>query len=264
MSGSSLAEKVVVITGAAGGIGSALCRRLVREGARVVAVDVDGERLAQLARDLGNRAIALQCDIRDPQACCAVIAEARARFGAVDALINNAGISHHSRFADTAPAVVERVMDVNFYGSVNMTRAVLDDVRARRGVIVVVSSVAGFAPLIERAAYAASKHALHGLFETLAAELRPAGVGVVMICPSFVRTEIDARALTATGGVGVPKKRVAGRVSEPDELAEQILRALIARPRRVIPSLVGKLSLALSALAPGLYERLMVRSVARG
>lgn len=261
MSPGSFAGKTAVVTGAAGGIGSELCRQLVDAGARVAALDIDAARLDALAQELGDRCLAIACDIRTQAACSEAIDHAARAFGAVDLLINNAGISHHSRFASTDAAVIERVMDVNFWGAVQMTRAALAGLLAQRGVIVVVSSVAGFAPLLDRAGYAASKHALHGMFETLAAELRPAGVSVVMVCPSFVRTDIDRRAVDAGGHPGVAKKRVAGRLLEPDRVARQILAAAQRRRRRLIPSATGKLAFALAALAPGLYERLMVRSV---
>lgn len=259
----SFAGRTALVTGAAGGIGQALCARLVAAGAQVAAVDIDEERVGALAKDLGPSCLPLVCDIRNEAECGRVIDETRSALGPVEVLINNAGLSHHSRFADTAPEVLRRIMDVNFFGSVNMTRAALTDLVDRRGVIAVISSVAGIAPLLDRSAYAASKHALHGMFESLAAEVRPLGVGVVMVCPSFVRTEIDSRALSGAGDIGIETKHVAGRLMEPDTLAEQILDGIAHRRRRLIPSMVGKVSLALSAFAPGLFERVMVRSVRR-
>lgn len=258
-----LQGKTALVTGAAGGIGAELCRQLIAGGANVAAIDVDESRLQALRGALGPACLPITCDIRDAGACAAAVDRARARFGGIDLVVNNAGISHHSTFATTDTRVLERVMDVNFWGAVHMTRAALDDVKARRGVIVVVSSVAGFAPLIERSGYAASKHALHGLFDSLAAELRPAGVDVVMVCPSFVRTDMDVRSLNGRGAVGVSNKRTVGRPCEPEQLAAKILTAVRRRKHRLVPSAVGKLALALSTVAPGVYERLMVRSVAR-
>jgi len=255
--------RTALVSGAAGGIGAELCRQLVAQGVNVGAIDIDEARLLKLAESLGPSCLPIPCDIREPESCARAVEATSERFGGVDLLINNAGISHHSRFAATDASVLERVMDVNFWGAVHMTRAALDQLLARRGVIVVVSSVAGFAPLLDRTGYAASKHALHGMFQSLAAELRPSGVDVVMVCPSFVRTNIDEHALTGDGTIGIARKKMVGRATEPDQIAAKIIAAARKRRRRLVPSTVGKLALALSAFAPGIYERLMVRSVRR-
>jgi NAD(P)-dependent dehydrogenase (short-subunit alcohol dehydrogenase family) len=260
-----LEDRVALITGAAGGIGSALTHRLLAEGARVAALDLDASRLDELEADAGagERLRSVAVDLTNAGAVHDAVDRLVATWGGVDLLFNNAGLSHHSRFVETRPEVLERVMGVNFWAAVHVTRAALPSLIERGGQIVVMSSVAGFAPLLERCAYAASKHALHGLFETLAAELRDSGVHVLLVCPSFVRTDIDRRALRADGTAGVPAKAVSGRVLEPEELADRILAALARRRRRLIPSPTARLSLLLTSLFPGLYERLMVRSMER-
>lgn len=258
-------DRVALVTGAAGGIGSALTRRLLAEGARVAAFDLDAPGLQELERTAGagERLRLAAVDLRDEEGVREAVDGLVAAWGGVDLLVNNAGLSHHSRFVDTGPGVLERVMDVNFWGAVHATRAALPSLIEREGQIVVMSSVAGFAPLLERCGYAASKHALHGFFETLAAELRDSGVQTLLVCPSFVRTDIDRRALRGDGTVGVPAKAVSGRVLEPDELADRILAALARRRRRLIPSFTARLSLVLASLFPSLYERLMIRSMER-
>ncbi|MDP2955848.1 MAG: SDR family oxidoreductase [Longimicrobiales bacterium] len=260
------AGSVVVITGAAGGIGSALAWRWTREGARLGLLDVDEARLAELADALarvGHCALALACDVTDEQACKAAVAAVVARFGGVDVLVANAGRTHLSSFADTDTAVFRRIMDVNFFGALHITKAALPSLRARRGRIAVLSSVAGFAPLAGRSGYAASKHALHGLFESLRGELDDAGVSVTMVCPSFVRTAIDERALGGDGGPATEPRTEVGTPLDPDRVADAVVRAVRERRRLLVLSPVGKLAWWLSRVAPWAYEAIMLRRMAR-
>ncbi|MBW2461852.1 MAG: SDR family oxidoreductase [Deltaproteobacteria bacterium] len=196
----SFGNRVVVITGGGGGIGAALGRAFVAEGARVALLDRDtgalGEAVAALPK---GRAMGIELDVCDEEACEAVMDQVCSTWGGIDVLINNAGISHRSLFADTEASVVRRVMEVNFFGSVNCTAAALSSITTRKGLIIAISSVAGFAPLIGRTGYCASKHALHGFYGSLRTELRGTGAEVMMVCPSFIATKIETRALSGTG-----------------------------------------------------------------
>lgn len=257
---------VVLVTGAAGGLGAALCRGFAARGARVAAMDVDAARLDALVGELrggGAEALALPGDITDAQACAAGVAATQTHFGALDGLVNNAGISARSLLADTDPAVIRRVMDVNFFGAANLTRAALDAVLASRGFIVAISSVAGFAPLTGRTAYAASKHALHGFFDSLRSEVEGAGVGVTVVCPSFIRTGIGA---AASDGSGVPAsgpRITTGGESMPEDIAARILDAIAAGEPLLLPDATSRKAWWLSRLAPALYARIMKRRVGR-
>jgi short-subunit dehydrogenase len=150
-------------------------------------------------------------------------------------------------------------MDVNFYGAIHCTKAALPRLIERRGLVIAISSVAGYTPLIARTGYAASKHALHGFFESLRTELAPQGVHVMMACPSFIATQIDRNAL---GGDGQPVRHAQvtiGRPLTPDAAAQQIV-AGAARDRRLL--LIGRtarIAWWVSRLAPALYEKLMAR-----
>jgi len=255
-----LTDAVVVVTGAAGGLGSAIAGRFARDGARLVLIDIDPERLATVA-DQFPGAESVVCDLTDPVACESAIATVMDRFGGVDVLINNAGITHRSAFIDTDPAVIRRVMEVNYLGSANITKSALPSLIERRGAVAVVTSVAGFAPVLGRTGYAGSKHALHGLFDTLRAELRPAGVDVTIISPTFVDTDMQQRALGGDGAVtDHPQSRV-GKQMTPDDVADRIYRAIERRKRSVVIGSVGHLTRAMTSVAPGLYERMMARSL---
>jgi len=257
-------EKVVAITGAASGIGRALAHRYARSGARLGLLDRDAAGLDALAAELAERQTevhAVACDVTRWEDCKNAIDSILDSLGGVDVLINNAGITHVSPFADTDVEVVRRVMDVNFFGALYCTRAALASLVARRGLVVVLSSVAGFAPLAGRCAYSASKHALHGLFETLRSEQRESGLGVMMVCPSFTRTAIEANALGGDGLALRAQRTVYGQQADPDEVAEAIFRAASRRRRLLVLSPVGKLSYAVSRVWPSLYERMMARRV---
>jgi NAD(P)-dependent dehydrogenase (short-subunit alcohol dehydrogenase family) len=175
--------KVILITGAAGGLGAALCHRFAAAGARIAAMDLDATRLQDLVAALPAGTLSIAGNIADPAACQAAIDQTVAHFGALDGLINNAGISHRSLFLDTDPAVIRRVMEVNFFGAMQMTHAALPHLIETRGAVAAISSVAGYAPLLGAPATAASKHALHGFFDTLRTEVEDLGVGVTWSAP---------------------------------------------------------------------------------
>lgn len=252
--------KVVVITGAAGGLGAAFARRFVAAGARVAVLDLNGQAAQALAAELGQ-ALGLGCDVTDPAACRAAMEQVIERFGGIDLLVNNAGITHRSAFADTRPEVYAKVMGVNFFGSLYCTQAALPSLLARRGQIAVISSVAGVAPLYGRSGYSAAKHALHGLFGTLRAELKASGVGVTILCPSFTNTGIAGAALDGDGTLTKHQQSTVGKISTPEEVAEALFSAVSAEKRLVVLSPVGKLTYWMSKLLPGLYEKLMLGSL---
>ena len=254
---------VVAITGGAGGIGLAVAGACLAAGTRVALLDVDDSALDGAVATLGGpreSILARRCDITNAAECAAAVAAIVAHFGGLDVLINNAGITHRSLFAATEAAVLRRVMEVNFFGAVNCTRAALPQLVARRGAIVALSSVAGFAPLLGRTGYCASKHAMHGFFDTLRVELAPDGVDVMMVCPSFTATAMDRVALTGSGGQTGAARRAVGRQATPAEVAAAIVAGIEQRRRSLVLSPVGKISLWLSRLMPAAYERLMVRS----
>jgi NAD(P)-dependent dehydrogenase (short-subunit alcohol dehydrogenase family) len=252
----------VLVTGAGGGLGHAIAEHFAAAGAHIVALDKDVAAVTRLQAELearGRACLAVPCDVTDPDACARAVAAALERFGAIDVLVNNAGMSHRSGLAETDLTVIRRVMDVNFYGAIHCTKAALPRLIERRGLVIAISSVAGYTPLIARTGYAASKHALHGFFESLRTELVPQGVHVMMVCPSFIATQIDRNAL---GGDGQPVRHAQvtiGRPLTPDAAAQQIV-AGAARDRRLL--LIGRtarIAWWVSRLAPALYEKLMAR-----
>jgi len=251
-----------MVTGAGGGLGRALALKFASEGARVAALDRDPAGLDGTRAELESRSVeclALQCDVTDADACARAVAATVERFDALDVLVANAGMSHRSAFATTGLDVVRRVMEVNFFGAVNCTRAALPHLLASRGLVVAVSSVAGYTPLLARTGYSASKHALHGFFDSLRTELEPCGVGVALACPSFIATRIDRNAI---GGDGLPVQHAqvtVGRPLTPDRAAELIVAGAQRGRRLVLVGRTARIAWWLSRVAPGFYARLMAQ-----
>ncbi|MFO1220146.1 MAG: SDR family oxidoreductase [Burkholderiaceae bacterium] len=253
--------KVVVVTGAAGGLGRALALRFGAAGAKLGLLDRDGAGLADTATLLREATAppttTAVCDVTDASACADAIATVRRQLGAIDVLINNAGISHRSAFVKTDLAVIRRVMEVNFFGALHCTHAALPDLIAQRGQLIVISSVAGFAPLLARTGYAASKHALHGFFDSLRSEVEPQGVGVLLVCPSFIATGIEKNALAGDGAPVRHAQAIVGVRASADDMAAQIHDAAAAGRRLLLPGRTAKLAWWVSRLAPRRYERIM-------
>jgi len=259
----SLEGRVAVVTGALGLLGRNHCAALARAGANVVVCDLDEAACvaaaAALSRTSAHAALGGRLDVTAPDAIRALRDRILREFGRIDVLVNNAGLSHRSGLAQTAPAVIRKVVEVNFFGAVHCTQAALPHLLASRGLIVVISSVAGFAPLIARTGYAASKHALHGFFDSLRSELAPEGVGVTLVCPSFVDTGIERHALGADGGPARHARTVTGERATPEAVADQVYLAASKRQRLLLVGRTARLAWWVSRIAPATYERMMAK-----
>jgi NAD(P)-dependent dehydrogenase (short-subunit alcohol dehydrogenase family) len=245
--------KTVLITGAAGGLGRALCRSFGERGAKIVAVDLDREALSAL-----KNVEPICCDLTDEQACREALAGRP-----VDVVINNAGITHFSRFAETEPETIRRVMAVNFFGAVNVAKAVLPVIKESKGTIVALSSVAGFSPLFGRTGYSASKHAMEGFFKSLRSELHDDGVNVMIVCPSFIATQEATRANGDDLGAARPgsASQTSGKPLNPEDVAEEIVAGVERGRRLLVVGRLGKLSYWVNKIAPKVFERLMIQKM---
>jgi NAD(P)-dependent dehydrogenase (short-subunit alcohol dehydrogenase family) len=259
-------DKVVVITGGASGIGLATALEFAGCGAKVVLMDMDRQAL-ESARSLftesGHDCVGIFCDVTREDACQNAINQALAQYGQIDILFNNAGITQRGLFENTKTEVFKKVMDVNFYGSLYCTKAALSSLIKQKGQIIVNESVAGVAPLVGRTGYSASKHALHGLFTTLRCELRHKGVHVMIVCPGFINTNLQQRALDVNGNTAIHEQTRIGKQSTPEEAARQIVKHAACKSDMVVLTGMGKTGYLVSRLAPKLFERIMTHQFKR-
>jgi len=232
-------NKVVWITGASSGIGEALVYACVQEGAKVI---VSARRTDELERvrqaSQSANVYVLPLDLVQTDTFTAKTEEAIRAFGQVDVLVHNGGISQRSWVAETDMDVHRRVMEVDYFSYVALTRAVLPHFQARKtGCFVVISSVMGKIGTPMRSAYAAAKHALHGFFDCLRAEVWRDNIQVTIICPGYIRTNVSMNALTAKGEKNGQLGEDIGNGYPADKTASQILNAVQAGKYEVF---VGK------------------------
>ena len=240
----------VLVTGAAGGIGQETCAALQSVGAHVIAADLDAAALGSHA----DERVAL--DVTDDAAVTQVVGG----LGPLDGLVLSHGVTSLGSAAETPMSAVDRVLSVNLRGAISVTQAALPGLIERRGRIAVLSSVSGFAPLVNRTAYSASKHGIHGYFESLRAEVSDAGVSVTIVAPSFVATGIEQRAAYRAGGGGGAWSTT-GEVLAPAEVARAIVAGLADRRSLVLPSRTAWQAYIVSRVAPPVYARIMRKRV---
>jgi short-subunit dehydrogenase len=258
----------IIITGASDGIGAEIARQLARKhGGRVALVlaarnPATLQQVAAQCAAFGAQVLVLPTDVSVQAQCVALVDGAIARFGAIDALINNAGRSAHALFSEVDDlAWYEELMRINLWGSVWCTHAALPYLKQSRGCIVAVSSLAGLVGVPGRTAYSATKFAMAGFFEALRAELKPAGVSVTTAYPGVVATQIRHRGFNAAGselGSSSLKEEKAMPVAE---CAALIIAGMEARQREVVMSAKGKLGRWLKLVAPGLVEKIALAAL---
>ena len=263
----SFADKVIVITGASDGIGAELARQLAPEKPRLVLAARRLEVLQAVAGQCeaaGAEAIAVRCDVGVEADCRALAASAVARFGRIDVLINNAGVSGHARLEDVTDfRWYEDMMRVNFMGSLWCTRYALAELRKAKGLVAGVASLAGKVGVPERTAYSPSKFAQAGFFEALRTELMGTGVDVTVVFPGVVATDIRLHGYGTDGKpAGKSGLKEEGAMSV-EECARHIVAALRGRKRELVMTAKGRIGLWLKLLAPALVDR-MARAALRG
>lgn len=265
------AGKVLWITGASSGIGAAIAVEAARRGASVL---LSGRNEAALAATAARCAAAggegcapartatLAFDLADRASRANAIARAPDLLGPVDVLILNAGVSQRAKFVDTSNDVIERLMETNFFAPVDLTRACLPSmVKAGQGAIVAVSSVAGLMGAPWRTGYSASKHALGGFLSSLRAELQGTGVGITVIYPGFVRTNISLNAFDGAGSPHGIMDPLQASGQDPAVTARHIADAVESgRPElKVAFDAKARLGVFLSRHAPGFFAKTISR-----
>jgi short-subunit dehydrogenase len=259
-------NNIVVITGASTGIGEELAYQLAQRGAHLMLASrrIDElERVAERARSFGVRVGVCACDVAVESDCKRLADTTVAEFGAIDTLVLNAGVTMWARFSDIKDmSIIERIMRINYLGAVYCTHHALPHLLKSRGRIVGVSSLTGITGVPTRTAYAASKHAMRGFFDSLRIELDETGVSVTMVYPGFVATGIRENATAADGKaakVDPVDKRAAMSV---EECASIILRATESRKREVVMTTKGKIGQWLKLIAPRVIDAMAKKAVA--
>ncbi|MCC2639410.1 MAG: dependent epimerase/dehydratase family [Moraxellaceae bacterium] len=253
-------DKVVWITGASSGIGEGLAFEFARQGARVVLSARRIEALEAVRQQCAQpeRHLVLPMDMTRIDEFPAHVAAVLAKFGRIDVLVNNAGISQRSLVKDTALEVDRQIMEVDFFAPVALTKAVLPHMlQASSGQLVVVSSVVGLVATPWRSAYAAAKHAIAGFYDALRAEVHADGIQVAVVYPGFVRTNVSQSALRGDGSLhGRLDTKIASAMT-PTEFAGKAVAALGRGEDRIIIAGREKIAVWLGRLSPALLARLI-------
>ncbi|MEO1654760.1 MAG: SDR family oxidoreductase [Bacteroidota bacterium] len=259
-------DKVVIITGASSGIGKALAFEFGRQGAQVVITGRNSEKLEATTQSLTQEGIQLQAIVADVSKEVdnqRMIQETVDRFGKIDVLINNAGISMRALFEDLDIEVIKKVMDINFYGTLFATKAALPHILAQKGSIVGVSSIAGYRGLPGRTGYSASKFAMHGFLESLRTELLKKDVHILLACPGFTQSNIRNAALTKDGSHQGETPRDEAKMMSAEEVASRIYKAVLHRKRDLVLTRQGKITVLMNKILPAWMDKVVYNVMAK-
>ena len=257
-------NKVVLITGGTSGIGLALAKEFGRLGSLVALTGRNSDRLAQTEKDLhvmGITCFCIQADVTSEVDQRKAVAQTVNRFGRLDVLICNAGISMRALFQELDLTVIRRVMETNFFGAVGIAHAALPYLIRSKGSLVGISSIAGYKGLPGRTGYSASKFALGGFLEALRLEMRTKGVHVLLASPGFTATEIRMHSLTKSGAPQGESPRAEEEMMSAEAVAAQIYTAVLHRKRELLMTKEGKLLVWLNKFFPAWADRLVYKAM---
>lgn len=254
----ALRDKVVVITGGSSGIGKAMVEEALQHGALVATC---GRNLQKLKSQFENNdnLICIQADVSREDDCVSFIEKVVQKWNKIDVLINNAGITMRAMFENADVAVIRELMDINFWGTVYCTKAALPHIKKQKGVIVGVSSIAGYRGLPARTGYSASKFAMQGFLEALRTELLSTGTHVMWVSPGFTSSNIRNVARVADGSQQAETPLDEGKLMSAETCASVIMAGILSRKRSIVMTGQGKLTVWLNKLFPGLTDKLVFK-----
>ncbi len=252
-------NKVVVITGASSGIGLALALQALEEGAFVAVCARNCTSLIEAnSKEIEEgRFLVMSVDVSDEIACKQFIDAVINKWQKIDVLINNAGISMRSLFAETEISVLKELMDINFWGTVYCTKYALESIKAQKGVIVGVSSIAGYRGLPGRTGYSASKFAMQGFLESLRTELLHSGAHVMWVSPGFTASNIRNVSRMGNGSVQGETPLEESKLMSASTCASLIYKAIHKRKRVLIIGTLGKFTVWLNKILPSVADKLV-------
>ena len=254
----SLSGKVVIVTGGSSGIGKALAEELSAQGAKVAVCARNLDKLQLLFKNSEN-VFCYKADVSIESDCKAFVDAVSRKWGGVDVLINNAGISMRALFEDASLSVIRELMDINFWGTVYCTKYALPGIIQRKGTVVGISSIAGYRGLPGRTGYSASKFAMQGFLEALRTELLYTGVHVMWVSPGFTASNIRNVARSSDGSAQAETPLDESKLMSAEECARIIIEGIKKEKRTIVMTTQGKLAVWLNKLFPALADKLVYK-----
>ena len=252
-------DKSILITGGSSGIGYSLAEAFLHQGCSVAITGRNLEKLFEAEKKLNlisENLLAVQGDVSMEDDCRRLVHETKNKFGKIDVLVNNAGISMRSTFLEADLEVLRTLMNINFWGTVYCTKFALPYLLESRGSVVGISSIAGKMGLPARSGYSASKFAMEGFLETLRTENLYTGLHVLVVCPGFTSSNIRKTALSKDGSAQGESPRDESRMMSSEKVAEEIIAALEKKKRDLILSAEGKGAILLRKFFPTLIDKM--------
>lgn len=257
-------DKIIWVTGASSGIGKELALQLATMGAKVIITARSEEALQALKTSVSfpDKILVLPFDLTNLEALPATVNKALAHFGGLNLLINNAGVSQRSLASETEVSVHRKLMEINYFATIALTQAVLPHFIAQKnGHIAVTSSLAGKFGFYQRSAYAASKFALHGYFETLRLEQEANNLKITILCPGGIKTNISANALDGDGNPYGKMSTLQEDGMPADQCAKQMIDAILAEKNEVVIGQgMEKISASLKGILPNLFWKILKKN----
>lgn len=261
-----MTKKIVWITGASSGIGEALAKEYLLHGHKVILSARNVGKLESIKTNSKwpENISVLPLDLFDTDSFSGKVQKAIGAFGKIDVLINNGGISQRSLAAETDLSVDRKIMEVNFFGTIALSKELLPHfIGNKSGHFGVVSSLVGKFGSPYRSAYAASKHALHGFFDSLRAEHFNDNIGVTMICPGFIKTNVSINALTGNGSPLNEMDEAQAKGMPAEACARQIYKAIESRKEEILIGGKEKFAVYLKRLFPAVFSRILRKAKVR-
>ncbi|MGA1976656.1 MAG: SDR family oxidoreductase [Bacteroidales bacterium] len=259
-------DKVVIVTGASSGIGEAVAWEFAANGSKVMLAARSAERLEAIVADMRSKnleASYIKTDVTIEEDCRNLIEKTVEKYGTINILVNNAGISMRASFDKVDLQVLRRLMDVNFWGTVYCSRYALPWLLENKGSLVGVSSVAGFHGLPGRTGYSASKFAIHGLLETIRIENLKKRLHVMIIAPGYTATEVRKHALMADGTEQGATPKDERNLMSPEYVAKWVLKGIRKKKRNKILTWEGRITALFQRIVPTLIDRGYYNSVSK-
>ncbi|HYG53216.1 MAG TPA: SDR family oxidoreductase [Flavobacteriales bacterium] len=253
-------KKVVLVTGASSGIGQALALAFNKAGAVVIGAgrNLSGMHALRTQCEHPQHFHAVELDLEKSETFIAVVQDIINRFGQIDILVNNGGISQRSNARETALEIDRKIMEVNYFGNIALTKAVLPYMHKQKGGhVVVISSIAGKFGFYLRSAYAASKHALHGFYESLRMEEEEKGIKVLVVCPGKVATNISVNALTGDGNNHAKMDKQTQEGVSAEYCANEILKGIVSGKEELFIGGKELRAVRVKRFFPKLFSRLI-------